>query len=108
MRTLVTGVTTLGADLAGLKSSVQGSARSLSAAMTKIEAAIEVPQSVRELVQTLRDVPPAIRTAFDGLSYTSLISVFLAIDHARLPKYSWVYFPHPENGPQNLKTVALP
>ncbi len=59
---------------------------------------------LRELVKTLRDVPEGIRSAFDGLGYTSLISVFLAIDHARLPKYSWVYFPHPENGPQNRVT----
>jgi protoporphyrinogen oxidase len=59
---------------------------------------------LQELVKVLEGVPAAIRSAFDGLGTTSLLTVFVALEHDRIPKLSWVYFPHPENGPQNRIT----
>ena len=59
---------------------------------------------LRALAAVLDDVPSPIRDAFGGLGYTSLLTVFLALRHDRIPKLSWVYFPHPENGPQNRIT----
>jgi protoporphyrinogen oxidase len=59
---------------------------------------------LHELAQVLGGIPPAVREAFEGLRYTSLLTVFLALRHDRVPKLSWVYFPHAENGPQNRIT----
>ncbi|HYC77745.1 MAG TPA: FAD-dependent oxidoreductase [Planctomycetota bacterium] len=50
------------------------------------------------------EMPASVRAACEGLTYTSLLTVFVALKHDRLPDYSWVYFPHPENGPQNRIT----
>jgi protoporphyrinogen oxidase len=57
-----------------------------------------------ELAKVVDDVPAAVREAIAGARYTSLQTVFVALKHDRLPNYSWVYFPHPENGPQNRIT----
>jgi protoporphyrinogen oxidase len=59
---------------------------------------------LQELARVLDDVPAPIRDQFEKLGYTSLVTVFLALRHDRLPKLSWVYFPHAENGPQNRIT----
>jgi protoporphyrinogen oxidase len=59
---------------------------------------------LRELAKILEGIPPEVREAFEGLGYTSLLSVFIALRHDRVPKLSWVYFPHAENGPQNRIT----
>jgi protoporphyrinogen oxidase len=60
---------------------------------------------LQELVKVLEGIPPRIREAFEKLGYTSLLTVFLALRHDRVPKLSWIYFPHPENGPQNRITL---
>ncbi len=57
-----------------------------------------------ELAKVADEFPAAIRTAIGGSRYTSLQTVFVALKHDRLPNYSWAYFPHPENGPQNRIT----
>jgi protoporphyrinogen oxidase len=59
---------------------------------------------LQELVKVLDGMPAGIRDAFLALGYTSLLTVFLALRHDRVPKLSWVYFPHAENGPQNRIT----
>jgi protoporphyrinogen oxidase len=59
---------------------------------------------LQELAKVLGDVPPAIKDAFAGLGSTSLLTVFIALKHDRVPKLSWVYYPHAENGPQNRVT----
>lgn len=59
---------------------------------------------LQELAKVLDEIPAAVREAFGALSWTSLLTVFLALKHDSVPKLSWVYFPHPENGPQNRIT----
>jgi protoporphyrinogen oxidase len=59
---------------------------------------------LQELAKVLDGMPERIRDAFGKLGYTSLLTVFLALDHDRIPNLSWVYFPHAENGPQNRIT----
>lgn len=57
-----------------------------------------------ELAKVWDGLPESVRAAIDGSAYTSLLTVFVALKGATLPDYSWVYFPHPENGPQNRIT----
>lgn len=57
-----------------------------------------------ELVRTLGDVPESVASATAGLSFTSLTTVFIALADATVPDLSWVYFPHPDDGPQNRVT----
>jgi protoporphyrinogen oxidase len=59
---------------------------------------------LQELLRVLEDAPAAMRDAAGRLGYTSLLTVFVALSHDRVPKLSWVYFPHSENGPQNRIT----
>lgn len=60
---------------------------------------------LQELIKTLTDdVPGEVREAFESLDWTSLMTVFLALDRSDPPPHSWVYFPDPADGPQNRIT----
>ena len=59
---------------------------------------------MQELAKVLPDVPEAVARAFAGLGWSSLATVFMALDRPEVPARSWVYFPHQENGPQNRIT----
>lgn len=59
---------------------------------------------LQQLAPTLGDIPAEIQTAFDGLTYTSVMSILVALDQAPDTDRSWIYFPHPENGPFNRVT----
>lgn len=57
-----------------------------------------------ELVKFTPELPAAARDAARKLTYTSLTSVAIGLDHDRLPEYSWVYLPQHEQGPANRVT----
>ena len=57
-----------------------------------------------ELKKLLSDLPDPVAKAFDGLDYTSIASVLVAIDAPETTDRSWIYFPHPETGPFNRVT----
>jgi len=59
---------------------------------------------LQRLVAVLSDVPDDIVSAFGALDYTSLMTVFLALDKPDPPDHSWLYFPDPKDGPQNRIT----
>jgi protoporphyrinogen oxidase len=48
--------------------------------------------------------PPEVADALAGLRHLSLATVLVAVNQERLAPYSWVYLPHPENGPVNRLT----
>jgi len=50
------------------------------------------------------DVPTDIASAMRGLEYNSLTCVLIALDRAEHPDLSWIYLPHPEQGPTNRVT----
>ena len=56
------------------------------------------------LVKVLDAVPAEVAVATAGLAHTSLTTVFIALRNATVPDLSWVYFPHPADGPQNRVT----
>lgn len=57
-----------------------------------------------ELVNVVEEIPEEVRLAFGRLRFTSLATVFLAVDAPCETDRSWVYFPHPETGPFNRMT----
>ncbi len=59
---------------------------------------------LQQLATCLPDMPAPVRGAFESLDYTSLMTVFLALDKADAPDHSWIYFPDPADGPQNRIT----
>jgi len=62
---------------------------------------------LRFLFDVLRPAPPAeIRDALAGVKHLSLSTVFVAIDAPDIAPYSWIYLPHPEDGPMNRITYA--
>ncbi len=48
--------------------------------------------------------PPNVTDALDRLRHLSLSVVFVALKDAELSPFSWVYVPHPEQGPMNRIT----
>ena len=59
---------------------------------------------LRELCKVLDGIPEPIRSAFDRLQYTGVVSVLVAVDAPPRTDRSWIYFPHPEAGPFNRIT----
>lgn len=57
-----------------------------------------------ELPRIIDPPPPDVLAAFQGLDHVSLLTVFIALDKADPPPHSWIYFAHPEDGPQNRVT----
>ena len=53
---------------------------------------------IQELSKAYRNTPKEVRRAVAGLKYNSLIAVCLGVEKEKLNDFSWVYFPHQENG----------
>lgn len=53
---------------------------------------------IQELAKAYRDTPKEVKRAVAGLRYNSLIAVCLGLKTEKLNDFSWVYFPHKENG----------
>ena len=52
---------------------------------------------IQELAHALRGTPPEIIAAVDSLRYNSLVTVAVGLDSARLPDYTAIYVPDPED-----------
>src|SRR5207249_2218467 len=60
---------------------------------------------IQELYRTLRPAPARdVLDAVAGLKFLSISTALIGVDRANLSPYSWVYLPHPENGPSNRIT----
>jgi len=60
---------------------------------------------LRQFMPVLRPAPLAeVLAALAALKHLSLATVFLAVDRPALSPHSWVYLPHPEDGPVNRLT----
>lgn len=59
---------------------------------------------LQDLGVIFRGLPDEIRHDFESLDWVSLACIFLALQGERDEPHSWMYFPHPENGPQNRVT----
>lgn len=57
-----------------------------------------------ELGKILAGQPDEVRSAFETLPFTSVASILVALDRPDDSDRSWIYFPHPENGPFNRMT----
>ena len=51
-----------------------------------------------------REMPADVAAAMRTLEYNALTSVLVALDRPTHPDLSWVYLPHPEQGPANRVT----
>lgn len=56
------------------------------------------------LTDVLIGVPPRVREAAQNLRYCSLATVLIGLEGSASNTYSWVYLPHPDNGPCNRVT----
>jgi protoporphyrinogen oxidase len=62
---------------------------------------------LKALVPVLRPAPPTeVRESLALLDHLSLTTVLVAVDKPDLSPYTWVYFPHADNGPMNRITYA--
>ena len=57
-----------------------------------------------ELGKIVTEVPNEVAEAFATLPFTSVASILVALDRPEESDRSWIYFPHPENGPFNRVT----
>jgi len=51
-----------------------------------------------------KDVPGDVAEAMTTLEYNGITCILLALDRAEHPDLSWIYLPHPEQGPANRIT----
>ncbi len=61
-----------------------------------------IPMQV--LPRVMDDLPDMVRSALEGLTWTGVLSILVALDSPSDSDRSWIYFPHPENGPFNRVT----
>lgn len=59
---------------------------------------------IPELVRVLKDVPPGVREAAENLDFVSMACFLIGLEGEVPFPFSWVYLPHPENGPCNRIT----
>jgi protoporphyrinogen oxidase len=59
---------------------------------------------LQELFRRLEGADPAAKQAADRLPFRGLVSILIGIEGPDPTKYSWIYLPHPENGPANRIT----
>ncbi len=57
-----------------------------------------------ELPNILADVPAGVAEAMRTMPFNSIVCYLLALERAEHPDLSWVYLPHPEQGPANRIT----
>ena len=55
---------------------------------------------IQHLIAALDEVPPAVKTACDALTYNSLVCVNIGL-RGSVPDYSWLYIPDPALGKTN-------
>jgi protoporphyrinogen oxidase len=55
---------------------------------------------IQHLIAALEDVPPAVKTACDALTYNSLVCINIGV-RGSVPDYSWLYIPDPALGKTN-------
>lgn len=60
--------------------------------------------ALNDLPRILRDMPPGPAEAMRTLEFNSMTCFLLALDRPEHPDLSWVYLPHPEQGPANRVT----
>ncbi|MEW6073204.1 MAG: FAD-dependent oxidoreductase [Planctomycetota bacterium] len=60
--------------------------------------------AMNELPDIVAGMPADVAGAMRGLAYNSIQCFFLALDRPEHPDLSWVYLPHPEQGPVNRVT----
>ncbi len=56
------------------------------------------------LPRVVEGIPADVAAAMEGLTWNGLVSILVALDRAEHPDLSWVYLPHPEQGPANRVT----
>jgi protoporphyrinogen oxidase len=56
------------------------------------------------LPDVLREMPAEVARAMRELEYNGIVCTLVALDRAEHPDLSWVYLPHPEQGPTNRVT----
>jgi protoporphyrinogen oxidase len=59
---------------------------------------------LQELYARLEGADVAAKTAANGLRFRGLVSVLVGVDEPERTRHSWIYLPHPENGPANRIT----
>jgi len=59
---------------------------------------------LQELYRILADASPTAKAAAEALRFTSMTTFLLGIDGPDETTHSWIYLPHPENGPVNRVT----
>ena len=60
--------------------------------------------ALTHLPRIAREIPRDVAEAMQGLEYNGLVCVLLALDRAEHPDLSWIYLPHPDQGPTNRVT----
>src|SRR5262249_45666811 len=59
---------------------------------------------LQELYKILEDADPEARRAAEALGFVSMTTFLLGIDGPDRTTHSWIYLPHPEDGPVNRVT----
>ncbi|MBI1852379.1 MAG: FAD-dependent oxidoreductase [Planctomycetes bacterium] len=59
---------------------------------------------LQELYRRLEGADPTARAAAEGLQFRGLVSILIGVDGPEPTRHSWIYLPHPENGPANRIT----
>jgi len=59
---------------------------------------------IHELLPTLEDVPQEVADAAERLIWNSVATFLIGLEGDEPRPYSWLYLPHPENGPCNRIT----
>jgi len=54
--------------------------------------------------EIVEGLPAEIAGAMEALEYNSMVTFLLALDRPEHPDLSWIYLPHPEQGPTNRVT----
>ena len=59
---------------------------------------------LQELFKRFEGAPRDAKAAADGLQFRGLVSILIGVDGPETSRHSWIYLPHPENGPANRIT----
>lgn len=60
--------------------------------------------SLTYLPELMSAMPSGVASACKALEYNGIVCVLLALDRAQHPDLSWIYLPHPSQGPTNRVT----
>ncbi len=59
---------------------------------------------LQELCERLEGCEPCAKAAAGRLGFRGLVSILIGVDGVEKTRHSWIYLPHPENGPANRIT----